>query len=297
MTTLVHWGPDSLCGLQSGQSGPKCRGSGLIQCAGQPVASAASFRSRESQGSGLIRCTGQLRVSAASILPNKRDTHPLQFCIEVFAKRAELTAAVRQVLPNSFGVGTGCDAHTPAPVIPIDVLFCSGQALCLSWVREPGCLWVHVRCPRAMFPIGHASHHVECAPGPQAFALIKFLKCLVKHCRDTDTSWSVEAPSRSLLWERCNHVAIGERVQINLRSFGHPYRSPVTIATSRPSAFSALALPCEHDHKSLAREGQHGCMSFGLQQSPGRSHPAQPRCWGARRARAAWGSDSCGLTT
>ena len=206
------------------------------------------------------------RVNCASAqpqsFPNKRDTHPLQFCIEVFAKRAELTAAVRQVLPNSFGVGTGCDAHTRAPVIPIDVLSCSDQALCLSWVREPGCLWVHVRCPRAMFPIGHASHHVECAPGPQAFALIRFLKSLVKHCRDTDTSWSVEAPSRSLLWEHCNHVAIGERVQINLCSFGHPYRSPVTIATSRPSAFSALALPCEHDHKcSRARVNMDACLS------------------------------------
>ena len=203
MTTLVHWGPDSLCGLQSGQSeSPKGVDS------------------------------SDARVNCASLqpqsFPNKRDTHPLQFCIEVFAKRAELTAAVRQVLPNSFGVGAGCDAHTRAPVIPIDVLSCSGQALCLSWVREPGCLWVHVRCPRAIFPIGHASHHVECAPGPQAFALINFLKCLVKHCRDTNTSWSVEAPSRSLLWEHCSHVALGERVQIK------PYRSPVTIATSRP---------------------------------------------------------------
>ena len=147
-------------------------------------------------------------------------------------------------------------------MIPIDVLSCSGQALCLSWVREPGCLWVHVRCPRAIFPIGHASHHVECAPGPQAFAFIKFLKCLVKHCRDTNTSWSVEAPSRSLLWEHCNRVAIGERVQINLCSFGHPYRSPVTIATSRPSTFSALALPCEHDHKcSRVRVNMDACLS------------------------------------
>ena len=86
------------------------------------------------------------------------------------------------------------------------------------------------------------SCHFSDQSDPQADELLKFLKCLVKHCRDTNTPWSVEASSRSCLWGHCKHVALGERVQIKLCMFGHPCRSPVTIATSRPKTFKSLAV-------------------------------------------------------
>ena len=161
------------------------------------------------------------------------------FCLEVFAKQAQLTAHIRRSMPSSLAVGFGCAAQSNAPVVHIDLLSPGGLALCASWAREPMCKWVHIRVPTSAFPILHSSHVSE--PHQEQANYLHFMRQLVKHCDDTDTPWSIECRARSCFWNLDWPLELTQ-VQINLCQFGHDHRCPVLLASSRASAFAALGL-------------------------------------------------------
>ena len=170
------------------------------------------------------------------------------FCLEVFAKQAQLTAHIRRSMPSSLAVGFGCAAQSNAPVVHIDLLSPGGLALCASWAREPMCKWVHIRVPTSAFPILHSSHASE--PHQEQTNYLHFLRQLVKHCDDTDTPWSIECRARSCFWNLDWPLELAQ-VQINLCQFGHDHRCPVLLASSRASAFASISGKCNHKHASV----------------------------------------------
>ena len=170
------------------------------------------------------------------------------FCLEVFAKHAQLTAHIRRGMPSSLAVGFGCAAQSSAPVAHVDLLSPGGLALCASWAREPLCKWVHIRVPASAFPILHSSHAVE--PHPDQARYLYLIRQLVKHCDDTETPWSIECRARSSFWQQ-EWASVLPHVQINLCQFGHEHRCPIVLATSRASAFASIAGKCSHVHASV----------------------------------------------
>ena len=174
---------------------------------------------------------------------------PRGFCLEVFAKHAQFTAAVRRALPCSFGVGYGCSATSRAPIVHADLLSPAGLALCASWAREELCLWVHIRCPSTVFPIAHKAHLSPL--GDDASAVLSLTRQLIKHCDDTSTPWSLECRERSLFWQD-EWASSLPSLTVNMCQFGHTHRSPVRLATRHPDAFRHLAIPCQHVHVSTA---------------------------------------------
>ena len=160
-----------------------------------------------------------------------------------------MTAELRKALPSSFAVGTGHSVGTKAPVVHVDLMSQGGRALCCSWVREPKCVWVHIRCPRSIFCVNHSSHAQCNAVSADDFVLL--VKNVLKHCTDTDTAWSIEAPARSAFWD-CSWYKqqCREPLCVNMCQFGHPHRAPVRLLTSVPAAFQARTGKCEHACKS-----------------------------------------------
>ena len=115
--------------------------------------------------------------------------------MEIFARRASLCGCLRQKLPNSFAVGSGCSQTAAAPIIPIDVLTDGGQALCATWARESSCAWVHIRCPKSLFP--HGKSPLSSGDTERCMSVVQNL---VKHCSAANTHWTIEAPARSSFW-------------------------------------------------------------------------------------------------
>ena len=178
-------------------------------------------------------------MSAPASSPNP----PACFCLEVFAKHAQLTAHIRRSMPSSLAVGFGCAAQSSAPVVHIDLLSPGGLALCASWAREPLCKWVHIRVPTSAFPILHGSFTLE--PHPEEAAYLHFMRQLVKHCDDTETPWSIECRARSRFWQQ-DWPSKLTQVQVNLCQFGHDHRCPVVLATSHAFVFVGIAGKCNH---------------------------------------------------
>ena len=172
-----------------------------------------------------------------------------QFCLEVCAKRAVLTGALRRFFPGSFGVGLGVSPHVAAPVIRANPVSAEGRALIADWVSEPECAWVHIRCPRSIFPVEHSSHILPEGEGASDF--LSLVDNLLSVCRRRCIPWSFEAPARSSVWD---HAVIGRlkqsAVQVNLCHFGHVFRAPILLSCSLPGTFDSLSSRCEHQHIS-----------------------------------------------
>ena len=171
------------------------------------------------------------------------------FCLEVCAKRAILSGAMRSYLPGSFGVGLGVSPHIAAPVIRVDPVSPEGRALLTSWVSEPECTWVHIRCPRSIFPVLHSCHLL---PQPECAAnFVTMVDCLLSACKLRGVPWSLEAPARSSVWDHSFFASMKpSAVQINLCHFGHAFRAPLLLASLQPQVFACLGRRCEHAHKS-----------------------------------------------
>ena len=170
-------------------------------------------------------------------------------CLEIYAKRAVLSGAMRTYLPGSFGVGLGVSPQIAAPVIRVDPLSTEGRALVGGWIAEPECAWVHIRCPRSVFPVLHSCHLPPDNESAEAF--ISMFTCVRDLCDNAGIPWSLEAPARSSVW---GHSVMRNlevpRVQVNLCQFGHPFRTPLLLACSVSDVFDALAGRCEHKHAS-----------------------------------------------
>ena len=152
--------------------------------------------------------TCELHASADAFCSDKA------FCIEVFARRASLCGCLRTVLPSSFAIGRGRSQAVAAPVVPIDVLSQGGSALCASWVREPLCAWVHIRCPSSMFP----SRFKNSQPVSQEVErCIYTISQLLKHCRDANTQWTVRPFGPPTLAKRCHPLLLMLTWQTSLR--------------------------------------------------------------------------------
>ena len=162
-----------------------------------------------------------------------------QFCIEVFARRASLCSFLRTVLPSSFAIGSGCSQAAAAPIVPVDILTQGGFALCASWVREPQCAWVHIRCPKSLF------HDVSVnSLSSVAEQCVCAISNLLKHCKDAECHWTIEAPSRSTFWSTWlgKHL-LSTAVDVSLSSFGSRARGCIRFASSAPSCLADLPSP------------------------------------------------------
>ena len=102
-----------------------------------------------------------------------------------------------QCCPAPSPLGVGVHKLLLRLIVPIDILSPGGLALCASWLREPDCAWVHIRCPAAIFPKRTLNSQL---PSQEVERCIHTFYQLLKHCKDTDTRWTVEAPSRSSFW-------------------------------------------------------------------------------------------------
>ena len=159
-----------------------------------------------------------------------------KFCIEVFARRASLCCFLRKVLPSSFAIGSGCSQAAAAPIIPVDILTQGGFALCASWVREPQCAWVHIRCPKSLF------HDVSVnSLSSVAEQCVCAISSLLKHCKDAECHWTIEAPSRSTFWSTAlGKQLLSSTVDISLSSFGSSAKGCIRFASSAPGCFADL---------------------------------------------------------
>ena len=146
-------------------------------------------------------------------------------------------------------MGLGVSPHIAAPVIRVDPVSPEGRALLTSWVSEPECTWVHIRCPRSIFPVLHSCHLL---PQPECAAdFVTMVDCLLSACKLRGVPWSLEAPARSSVWGHSFFASMKpSAVQINLCHFGHAFRAPLLLASSQPQVFACLGKRCEHAHKS-----------------------------------------------
>ena len=156
---------------------------------------------------------------------------------------------MRRFLPGSFGVGLGVSPRVAAPVIRVNPVSAEGRALIADWVSEPECAWVHIRCPRSIFPVEHSSHLLPVGDGAEGF--VDLVECLLSVCKQRSVPWSFEAPARSCVWD---HAVIGRlkpsAVQVNLCHFGHVFRAPIMLSCSLPRTFDSLSSVCVHKHAS-----------------------------------------------
>ena len=142
------------------------------------------------------------------------------FCLEVCAKRAILSGAVRRYLPGSFGVGLGVSPHIAAPVVRINPVSSEGSTLLARWAGEPECAWVHIRCPRSIFQVPHSCHILS--DGECAKDFVEMVTSLVSVCKSRNVPWSFEAPTRSSVWDvKQLQPLLQPAAQINLCQFGH----------------------------------------------------------------------------
>ena len=162
-----------------------------------------------------------------------------KFCIEVFARRASLCSFLRTALPSSLAIGSGCSQAAAAPIVPVDILTQGGFALCASWVREPQCAWVHIRCPKSLFydvsgnSLSSVAEQCVCA-----------ISNLLKHCKDAECHWTIEAPSRSTFWSTwLGKQLLPTVVDVSLSSFGSFARGCIRFASSAPSCLAELPSP------------------------------------------------------
>ena len=146
-------------------------------------------------------------------------------------------------------MGLGVSPFVAAPVVRVDPLSDRGIALVASWVSEPECAWVHIRCPRSVFPVSHSDHLLPQGQGEQSF--VKSVTKLMDACTKHNIPWSFEAPARSSVWEHAPFCSLKRSTtQANMCQFGHVFRSPILVASSRRGVFARLDKKCDHAHPS-----------------------------------------------
>ena len=140
-------------------------------------------------------------------------------------------------LPSSFAVGKGCSQAAVAPIIPIDILSQGGLALCASWVREPLCAWVHIRCPRSIFPSGARASFSATSDTERC---IYTISQLLEQCKDSETPWTIEASARSTFWATdLGKELLASSFLVDLTSFGSSARCLMRLASSLPTVLQS----------------------------------------------------------
>ena len=140
-------------------------------------------------------------------------------------------------LPSSFAVGKGCSQAAVAPIIPIDILSQGGLALCASWVREPLCAWVHIRCPRSIFPSGARASFSATSDTERC---IYTISQLLEQCKDSETPWTIEASARSTFWATdLGKQLLASSFLVDLTSFGSSAKCLMRLASSLPTVLQS----------------------------------------------------------
>ena len=140
-------------------------------------------------------------------------------------------------LPSSFAVGKGCSQAAVAPIIPIDILSQGGLALCASWVREPLCAWVHIRCPRSIFPSGARASFSATSDTERC---IYTISQLLEQCKDSETPWTIEASARSTFWATdLGKELLASSFLVDLTSFGSSAKCLMRLASSLPTVLQS----------------------------------------------------------
>ena len=220
---------------------------------------------------------------------------PLDGCfgIELFCGTAGLTACIRTLFPDSFGV----DHKVKQPksqVICLDLQKPEVQKMVMQWASDPKCVWVHfgVPCgtasrarerrmskthfgPRPMrskhFPDGLPPHLLTQNSRDRLRAanrLYLFMQKLILSLPAT-TVWTIENPLRSWLWQTSYFDAITQQTsvfffQFDMCMFGGSRLKRTGIATNCEH-LECFAMQCDDLHEHAPYEFRNGQFDIALE--------------------------------
>ena len=215
------------------------------------------------------------------------------FCIELFCGTAGLTACIRTLFPDSFGVDHKVK-HPKSQVICLDLQKPEVQEMVMQWASDPKCVWLHfgVPCgtasrarerrmskthfgPRPMrskhFPDGLPPHLLNQNSRDRLRAanrLYHFMQKLILSLPST-TVWTIENPLRSWLWQTSYFQAIKEQIhvfffQFDMCMFGGRRLKRTGIATNCENVQS-FAMQCDGLHEHAPYEFRNGQFDTALE--------------------------------
>ena len=220
---------------------------------------------------------------------------PLEGCyaVELFCGTAGLTACIRTLFPDSFGI----DHKVKQPksqVICLDLQKPEIQKMVMQWVSDPKCVWVHfgIPCgtasrarerrmskthfgPRPMrskhFPNGLPPHLLSQNSRDRLRAanrLYHFMQKLILSLPST-TVWTIENPLRSWLWKTSYFQEIEEQTkvlffQFDMCMFGGKRLKRTGIATNCEN-LASYAIQCDGLHEHAPYEFRDGQFDTALE--------------------------------
>lgn len=207
--------------------------------------------------------------------------HDAAFCIEVFCGTAGLTACMRKLFPNSFGIDHVVK-RPKSQVVCLDLQKPECQQLVTQWATSKECVWVHFRIPcqtssrardRRMsnknygppplrseqFPTGRPPHVLS----PNSLARVRaanrlylFMEKLISSLHQT-TVWTIENPLRSWLWKTVYFVRLQAKFRIYMWQFD------MCRFGGKRLKRTCIATPCEHlGQFALRCTGGHDHMPY-----------------------------------
>ena len=225
---------------------------------------------------------------------------PLEGCfgIELFCGTAGLTACIRTLLPDSFGIDHKVKhhkvKHPKSQVICLDLQKPEVQEMVMQWVSDPRCVCVHfgIPCgtasrarerrmskthfgPRPMrskhFPDGLPPHLLSQNSRDRLRAanrLYHFMQKLILSLPST-TVWTIENPLRSWLWQTSYFQQIQEQTQVlffqfDMCMFGGKRLKRTGIATNCEN-LGSYAIQCDGLHEHAPYEFRDGQFDTALE--------------------------------
>ena len=215
------------------------------------------------------------------------------FAIELFCGSAGLTAAMRSLMPSSFGVDHSI-IRPRSRVIQLNLLEESNQKLVREWAMHSNCLWIHFGVPcgtasRAReirlnrfvhgppplrdqrFPDGLPPHRLSAKNllrVRSANRLYKFMMVLILML-PSNKVWTIENPLRSWLWATSYVSAIKRRLRtffgrFDMCMFGGKRFKKTGILTNCKHVISFQAI-CDNRHKHIPFKVRSGKFDTSLE--------------------------------
>ena len=210
---------------------------------------------------------------------SKTDFTMQPFAIELLCGSAGLTAAMRTLMPSSFGVDHNV-VRPKSRVIQLNLLDETNQKLVLQWAKHPNCLWLHfgVPCGAASRAREVRLNRYQHGPPPlrdgshpdglpacrlsaknllrvrSANRLYRFMMELILNF-DANKIWTIENPYRSWLWATSYVKTIRNRIKTYFGRFdmcmfgGRRFKK--TGIQSNSKHVMSFQLLCNNKHEHL----------------------------------------------